>query len=121
MTAAGLREATLARRLGVSRTPVRAALQHLVASGNPRAGTDRWLCGRADARPRRRNVGGRHRDRFAATVLFLRDIILSELEGRSESALMRRYAIGRGNSHGCSGASLRRVWPNPCPDEGGRC
>lgn len=115
---AQLREATLARRLGVSRTPVRAALQHLVASGilepEPTGGfvvlqTPALVDGTLEAATETGSLHG----------LILRDIILSELGGPvSESALMRRYAVGRGELTRVIRRLVREGLAEPLPGRG---
>lgn len=93
---ARVREAVLSRELGVSRTPIRAALQHLVGEGvlaphelggytilqMPPHATDAMTPGE--------QAPGLY-------GMMLRDIILNELpDPATESALMRHYAMGRG-------------------------
>lgn len=91
-----VREAVLSRELGVSRTPVRAALQHLVSSGvlaSHAAGgyTVLQLPPIADEAmaPGEKSTGLYGR--------LLRGIILNEIpDPATESALMRQYGAGRG-------------------------
>jgi DNA-binding GntR family transcriptional regulator len=113
-----LREATLARRLGVSRTPVRAALRHLVATGilepEPTGGfavlqTPTLADGTLEAATETGSLHG----------LIRRDIILSELGGPvSESALMRRYAVGRGELTRVIRRLVREGLAEPLPGRG---
>lgn len=100
-----LREAQLARLFGVSRSPVRAALGHLVEAGvlgvEPAGGYTVLRVPAADGS--HVGPGGRAGSTYG---LILRDIILGETaDPISESALMRRYGVGRGDL----GAVLRRL------------
>jgi len=91
-----LRESPLARMLGVSRTPVRAALRHLASTGILLAG------GRAGYTVRKIPDANAAAPPLAALAegpysRMLRDIVLNALPRLvSESELMRRYRAGRG-------------------------
>lgn len=113
-----VREAVLSRELGVSRTPVRAALQHLVGDGvlhphelggytvlqMPPAAIDSMAPGEESA-----GLYGR----------MLRDIILSEMpDPATESALMRHYAAGRGEILQVLRRLMREGLAEPLPGKG---
>jgi DNA-binding GntR family transcriptional regulator len=93
---------SFARGLGVSRTPVQAAFEHLVREGvlelKPNRG---YFIRRLGRRPSRPEVGGRRLyDRI------IDDMVMGTLSGvQTESALMRRYGVDRGEL----GAALRRL------------
>jgi DNA-binding GntR family transcriptional regulator len=93
---------SFARGLGVSRTPVQAAFEHLVREGvlelKPNRG---YFIKRLGRRPPRPAMGGaRLYDRIVD------DMAMGTLSGAlTESALMRRYAVDRGGL----GAVLRRL------------
>lgn len=91
-----LREAVLSRELGVSRTPIRAALAHLVAEGivepDERGG---YNVVRVPAIA----TSSTDRDEPVSSLYarMLKDIIVNEMpEPATESAMMRRYVAGRG-------------------------
>jgi DNA-binding GntR family transcriptional regulator len=91
-----LRESTLARMLGVSRTPIRTALQHLVSDGILQARESggytvvRIPSADAPTPPSTALADGPY-------SRMLRDIILNAIPAPiSESKLMRRYGTGRG-------------------------
>jgi DNA-binding GntR family transcriptional regulator len=113
-----LREATLARRLGVSRSPVRAALQHLVGHGvlSPEPAGGYIVRGILPAdRDALDTAAGN--DRLHSRIL--RDIILSEVsEPTSESALMRRYGVGRGELIRVLRRLVREGLAEPLPGRG---
>lgn len=94
---ARLTEFGLARRLAVSRTPVRAALAHLAARGllRPCTGGGYTLTAGADALA----AAAPHPEPDGAqrlTLAIARDVRAGLLSGTvSEAALMRRYRIGR--------------------------
>ncbi len=113
-----LREATLARELGVSRTPVRAALQHLVLEGMLRTeATGGYSVLRVPRTPDTSLDAGAGRDRLHG--LLLRDIILSEFDDPvSESALMRRHRVGRGELTRALRRLVREGLAEPLPGRG---
>lgn len=91
-----VRAAALSRSLGVSRTPVLAALQHLLLAGvlarHPRGG---YVVARMPS-PARAALDGEAGDANLYGRI-LRDIIMDEAPAAgSESALMRHYGVGRG-------------------------
>lgn len=113
-----VREAVLSRELGVSRTPIRAALQHLVGEGvlhphelggyivlhMPPLAADSMAPGDETA-----GLYGR----------MLRDIILSEMpDPATESALMRHYAAGRGEVLQVLRRLMREGLAEPLPGKG---
>lgn len=90
-----IREAVLSRELGVSRTPVRAALQHLVRQGvlkpHPQGG---YVPGRIA--PTAKAVAAPDAT-ISLYARILRDIILNEIpEAASGKSLERRYDAGKG-------------------------
>lgn len=90
-----LREAVLSRELGVSRTPVRAALQHLVREGilRPHPGGG-YMPGKI---PPTADVATVPDGAMSLYGRILRDIILNEIpETASGKSLERRYDAGRG-------------------------
>jgi len=113
-----VREAVLSRELGVSRTPIRAALHHLVAEGvlhphelggyivlhMPPAASDSLTPGDEAA-----GLYGR----------MLRDIILHEMpDPATESALMRQYGAGRGEILQVLRRLMREGLAEPLPGKG---
>jgi DNA-binding GntR family transcriptional regulator len=115
---ARLRELGLSRELGVSRTPVRAALQHLVAEGVVEAiGSGGYAVLRIPAiveEPLQRDD--------TSSGLYgrmLRDIILDEMpDPATESGLMRRYAVGRGAVLQAVKRLMREGLAEPLPGRG---
>lgn len=109
-----LREAPLSRSLSVSRTPVRAALRHLVEAGI------------VAARPRGGYVVLRnHKDPPDAQseagpyAGMLRDIVLKEIpQPASESWLMRRYGVDRGEIVRALRRLVREGLAEPMPGRG---
>lgn len=113
-----VREAVLSRELGVSRTPIRAALQHLVSEGvlkphelggytvlhMPPVVLETMDPGDSSAGPYGR---------------MLRDIILSEMpDPATESALMRHYGVGRGEILQVLRRLVREGLAEPLPGRG---
>lgn len=113
-----LREAVLSRELGVSRTPIRAALLHLVAEGilephsqggytvlkTPSAGTEQ-------SQPEGSSL--------ALYGRMLRDIVLDEMpDPATESAMMRRYDAGRGEIVRAVRRLVREGLAEPLPGRG---
>ncbi len=108
---------SFARDVGVSRTPVKAAFDHLAKAGvlelRPRRGYFVRRLARHAARPKKM-AGARLYDRIVD------DMAQGALAGAiSESALMRRYDVGRGelgavlrrlNREGLAAPSLGRGW-----------
>lgn len=93
---ARINEQALARRLGVSRSPVRAVLTHFADRGIlERRSQQGFVLAR---QPRKVEDAGGGAGQ-AGTDLYqrmMRDMMLSTLEGTtSQSALMRRYGVGR--------------------------
>jgi DNA-binding GntR family transcriptional regulator len=113
-----LREAELARTLGVSRSPVRAALRHLVGAGivraKPRGG---YLIGRrAHAH---RPLAFESKSQRSLYGMLLKDLILCDLASpTTESALMRRYEAGRGEITQAIRRLLREGLAEPSPGRG---
>lgn len=112
-----LREAVLSREFGVSRSPIRAALQHLVAEGiltrNERGGYDVM---------RIPSLGSAAVYDDPAPSLYarvLKDIILNEMpDPATESALMRRYEAGRGEVTRVLRRLVREGLAEPLPGHG---
>lgn len=113
-----LREAALARELGVSRTPVRAALQHLVSEGTLRSeASGGYSVLRVPKLAGEGLDAAAGRDRLHG--LLLRDIILNEIDVPvSESALMRRYRAGRGELSRALKRLVREGLAEPLPGRG---
>lgn len=91
-----VREAVLSRELGVSRTPIRAALQHLVSEGvlAPHAVGGYTVLHLPPIAVESMTPGENSAGLYGR---MLRDIILSETpDPATESALMRQYGAGRG-------------------------
>ena len=89
-----LNESRLARRLGVSRTPIRMALQHLVGLGFVTRQPNRGVV--LSARPPRPDARAPGTAEDDLIVLIARDRSQGHLpEQISETELMRRYGFGR--------------------------
>jgi DNA-binding GntR family transcriptional regulator len=91
-----MREAVLSRELGVSRTPIRAALQHLVRVGvlepHPHGGYTRGT-----APPTIRTARSTAKPGVSLYGRIVRDIILNDMpEPASGKFLERRYSVGKG-------------------------
>ncbi|MGF7160345.1 DNA-binding GntR family transcriptional regulator [Rhodoligotrophos appendicifer] len=113
-----IRESVLARDLGVSRSPVRAALAELVVDGlvaaRPHGGYQIIAAG--PAAPATETAGGSASRPYA---LMLRDIILNTLPTpATESALMRRYDLGRGEVRRTLRRLTREGLAEPLPGRG---
>jgi DNA-binding GntR family transcriptional regulator len=113
-----LREAALARGLGVSRSPVRAALRHLVVqdilSPEPTGG---YVIRCIPPTERDGLDSSAGTDRLHSRIL--RDIILGGVpEPMSESALMRRYGVGRGELTRVLRRLVREGLAEPLPGRG---
>jgi DNA-binding GntR family transcriptional regulator len=113
-----LRAATLSRALGVSRTPILAALQHLLLIGvlvrHPRGG---YEVAQMPSLPAP-SLGG---DTGQANLYgrLLRDIIMNEApDAASESALMRHYRVGRGEILQVLRRLVREGLAEPLPGRG---
>lgn len=117
-TASRIREAVLSRELGVSRTPVRAALQHLVAEGiltpHSSGGYTVLKTPAAGSEPHNAEQPG-----IGLYGFMLRDIVLNEMpEPATESAMMRRYNVGRGELLRAVRRLLREGLAEPLPGRG---
>jgi DNA-binding GntR family transcriptional regulator len=113
-----VREATLSRAMGVSRTPVRAALQYLIVTGvlaiHPRGG---YVVTRMPS-PTTGSFGG---DGGPAKLYgrLLHDILMNEApDAASESALMRHYGVGRGEILQVLRRLVREGLAEPLPGRG---
>lgn len=117
-TADRVREAVLSRELGVSRTPIRAALQHLVAEGilepHTNGGYTVLKTPAAGGEPSTaEQVAGE------LYALLLRDIVLDEMpDPATESAMMRRYSVGRGELLRALRRLVREGLAEPLPGHG---
>jgi len=121
-----IREAWLSRTLGVSRTPIQAALQHLLVDGvltrHPHGG---YLVARMPT-PANGSLGGAGDDADLYGRV-LRDIIVNNApDAVSDRALMRHYGVGRGEilqvlrrlmREGLAEPSPGRGWTEPCGPE----
>ena len=112
-----IREAVLSRDLGVSRTPVRAALQHLVVQGilnpHPQGG---YVLGRM---PSTEEAATSTDARMSLYGRILRDIILNEIpEAASGKSLERRYDAGRGELLQVLRRLVREGLAEPSPGRG---
>jgi DNA-binding GntR family transcriptional regulator len=113
-----VREATLSRALGVSRTPVRAALQHLLVAGvlasHPRGG---YVVTRMPSSTNGSFGGdGVHAKLYGRLLC---DIIMNEApDAVSESALMRHYGVGRGEIVQVLRRLVREGLAEPLPGRG---
>ncbi|MFO1036282.1 MAG: GntR family transcriptional regulator [Geminicoccaceae bacterium] len=113
-----VREAWLSRKLGVSRTPIQAALQHLLVAGvltrHPKGG---YLVARMPPSANG-SLGGTAGDTDLYARM-LRDIIAGETrDGVSESALMRYYGVGRGEILQVLRRLMREGLAEPLPGRG---
>lgn len=111
-----VREAVLSRELGVSRTPIRAALQHLVSEGvlhpHELGGYTVLQMPPAAADTPGEEAAGLY-------GLLLRDIILNEVPApATESALMRHYQAGRGEVLQVLRRLMREGLAEPLPGKG---
>lgn len=113
-----LREAVLSRDLGVSRSPIRAALLHLVAEGilelDERGGYN-------VVRVPSVATSSPDEDDPASSlyVRVLKDIILNEIpDPATESAMMRRYDAGRGEIIRVVRRLMREGLAEPLPGHG---
>lgn len=113
-----LRELSLSRELGVSRTPIRAALQHLAANGVVEAvETGGYIVMRVPAVL----VEPLQSDDVAAGLYgrMLRDIILDEMpDPATEIGLMRHYDVGRGEVLRAVKRLMREGLCEPLPGRG---
>lgn len=113
-----IREAVLSRNLGVSRTPIRAALQHLVKQGvlKPHA-QGGYVLGK-----RPPNVESAVPSPSSSMSLYgriLRDIILNEIaDPASEKFLERKYETGRGELVQVLRRLVREGLAEPSPGRG---
>jgi len=115
---ARLNEKALAQRLGVSRTPVRAALSHLGAAGvvEHRKGQGFLL-----VRPltSMEDAGLGHAGAEDLYDRMLRDILEQRLEPpASQNALVRRYGVRRGEVNATLRRMIREGLAEPAPGQG---
>ena len=113
-----IREAVLSRDLGVSRTPVRAALQHLVRQGvlkaHPQGG---YVPGRTP--PTAQAAAASPHATISLYARILRDIILNDIpEAASGKYLERRYEAGRGELLQVLRRLVREGLAEPSPGRG---
>ena len=113
-----VRAAALSRLLGVSRTPVLAALQHLLLAGvlarHPRGG---FVVARLPTPAPAPLVGEPGQPNLYGRIL--RDIIMDAVpDAGSESALMRHYAAGRGEILQVLRRLVREGLAEPLPGRG---
>jgi DNA-binding GntR family transcriptional regulator len=113
-----VRAAGLSRLLGVSRTPVLAALQHLLQAGilarHPRGG---FVVARMP--PSMPAALGCDSGQANLYGRILRDIIMNETpDAGSESALMRHYGVGRGEILQVLRRLVREGLAEPLPGRG---
>lgn len=113
-----VREAVLSRELGVSRTPIRAALQHLVSEGvlHPHELGGYTVLQMPPAAADSMNPGEEAAGLYGR---LLRDIILNEVPApATESALMRHYKAGRGEVLQVLRRLMREGLAEPLPGKG---
>lgn len=118
LTDGRVREAVLSRAIGVSRTPIRAALRHLVGEGilkvHSRGGyavlrTPSLVSETMGSSSSAQGLYGR----------MLRDIVLNEVpDPASEQALMRKYGTGRGEIVRLLRRFVREGLAEPMPGRG---
>ena len=113
-----VREAVLSRELGVSRTPIRAALQHLVGEGvlapHDLGG---YIILQLPSHARDAITPGEEAGGLYGQIL--RDIILNEMpDPATESALMRHYGLGRGEILQVLRRLVREGLAEPLPGRG---
>lgn len=113
-----IRESVLSRDLGVSRTPIRAALQHLVSQGVLKAHAQGgYVLG--EERSKIENVISSPTSATSLYGRILRDIILHELvEPASEKFLERKYGVGRGELLQILRRLVREGLAEPLPGRG---
>jgi DNA-binding GntR family transcriptional regulator len=115
---ARIREAVLSRELGVSRTPIRAALQHLIKQGIL-AAHDLGGYTVLQMPPLAADPIAPGEESSGLYGLMLRDIILNELpDPATESALMRQYGVGRGEILQALRRLVREGLAEPLPGKG---
>jgi len=118
MTNSRIREAVLSRAIGVSRTPIRAALRHLVAEGTLKAHAQGGYAVLQTPAMVAETMAGRE----SSSGLYgrmLRDIVLNEMpEPASEQALMRKYGVGRGEIRRVLRRFVREGLAEPMPGRG---
>ncbi len=118
MTNGRVREAVLSRAIGVSRTPIRAALRHLVGEGILTAHSQGGYAVLQTPSLVRETMAGSE----SASSLYgrmLRDIVLNEMpDPASEQALMRKYEAGRGEIARVLRRLVREGLAEPMPGRG---
>jgi DNA-binding GntR family transcriptional regulator len=118
LTSGRVREAVLSRAIGVSRTPIRAALRHLVGEGILRTHAQ----GGYAVLQTPSLVPERMTGRESASSIYgrmLRDIVLNEMpDPASEKALMRKYEVGRGEIIRVLRRLVREGLAEPMPGRG---
>lgn len=118
MTNGRVREAVLSRAIGVSRTPIRAALRHLVAEGVLRIHSQGGYAVLQTPSMMPETLTGKGPPSGLYGRL-LRDIVLNEIpDPASEQALMRKYQIGRGELLRVLRRLVREGLAEPMPGRG---
>lgn len=113
-----LREAVLSRELGVSRSPIRAALLHLVAEGILEP-DERGGYNVVRVPPIATSPSGQDEPASSLYARMLKDIIVNEMpDPATESAMMRRYDAGRGEIIRVVRRLMREGLAEPLPGHG---
>ena len=113
-----IRESVLSRAIGVSRTPIRAALRHLVREGILQPHTQGgYSILQSPSRVAETMTSGEQTSGLYARML--RDIILKEMpDPATEKALMRKYEAGRGEILRVLRRLVREGLAEPLPGRG---
>lgn len=113
-----IRESVLSRAIGVSRTPIRAALRHLVREGILQPHTQGgYSILQSPSRVAETMTNGEQTSGLYGRML--RDIILNEMpDPATEKALMRKYEAGRGEILRVLRRLVREGLAEPLPGRG---
>jgi DNA-binding GntR family transcriptional regulator len=113
-----IRESMLSRAMGVSRTPIRAALRHLVSEGILEPHTQGgYSILQSPSRIAETMTSGQPTSGLYGRIL--RDIVLNEMpDPATEKALMRKYEVGRGEIIRVLRRLVREGLAEPLPGRG---